>query len=263
VKPSSQGNPKAAHPRRSRRRKGWALVLATGVIAALLAVGASNAYACNPIRTDNYPSDYWNGWRRPIDTLETQFKSITANIDDQSPFNYQTPRCSSKACDFTYDWIMLSNNDENHWAQIGPATLHDGNRYSFVQCNTTANGISNAYLDPFPPGSTPTYEVYELGGGNGIALYANAEEDTCTNATFTVGHAEAATEMLTEADQVPGSTSNHDNFNNVLVGMIDGTTENLFTNGAHYKTTPGSADWDNFGNFSGNNHVETWDGYCA
>lgn len=236
-----------------------------------LMLGASNARAgCDPHnydsgRTDNFQHVYWNGWRRPKDNMgNTAFDWIKADIDAQSPFNMQTPNCSGKSCDASYVWIMLADPTLNYWAQIGPATLHDGNRYNFVQCSTASNGVSNAYLGASTAGTQPTYEVQDLGGSSGIELEVLGQHyDFCTNANFTVGRAISASEIHTRGDQVPGNQGNHDNLDTMKV-HFGGATYDYLSNGDHYKETGSdSAAWDKLTyDQTSNTHMETWDDDC-
>jgi hypothetical protein len=83
--------------------------------------------------------------------------------------------------------------------------------------------------------------------------------DYCTDATFTVGHAESATEMYSRRDQVSGAVGNHDNYDNATAHDSGGTSD-LFAYGMASDNSPG---WDNFTNYSGGNHVETWDSNCS
>jgi hypothetical protein len=284
---SPRGIPAAWPQLRNRNRminikRLFAAAGSAAVLALMLGVSAAHA-GCNPAnnpytdnRSDDYTKDangntissYINGWNRPIYGANTQFDWAKADIDSQSQYNMQTPRCSTgKGCDFTYDWIMLRNLDtasKPYWAQIGPATMHDGSRANFVQCNTAANGISNAYLPASTAGTQPTYEVLDLGGTNGMELEVLGQHyDFCGNATFTVGHAQAAGEMLTRGDQFPGDQPNHDNFDNMKV-HFGGTTYDWLDHGEQRSgATPHSAPWMVLTfNFTSNTHMETWDYDC-
>ncbi len=230
------------------------------VVALCAAIPATAKAGCDPGRTPNYVAGgIGRGWLLDVASGE-EWSSLEANMDVHDPYvNADSSVCNF--CNASYAWIMMTRSQAgSHWAQFGPFTANNGDRYNFMQCydGTTFDNIPDT---PSSVGADPLYEIVNNGTTN-KEFYLNGTFEAACPYTFSSTQAQALSETKDVNDQVPGNVSNHESWSNAQAVGSGGTTHDLFENLSDEAVigSPGSY----FGlSRVGDQEMGTWDTACS
>jgi hypothetical protein len=230
--------------------------VAIGIVGTFAATASAG---CNPGRTDNFQVALGYGWQR--EPPACCWTLVSADIDSQDPYVKPEPNVG-RAANTSYVWIMMLSSDKSQYAQYGPIKANDQNRYNLVECQTNSGGLTNFFDSPSPAGSQPTYQIRNS-TNDGKKFWINGTNmHNCPDATFGANHIQAMDETKTDADQFPGDTSNHDNFDNMFADHSNSSYDFLTFGGYVYQQNGAGLGNQVSFNFTTDRHMETWDSYC-
>ena len=235
--------------------------LSVAAVAAIALAGwnASAAQACNPGRADDYLHQYERGW---WNTTSGSWGKMKANVESQMQFVW-----FESGLDHAYE------NDSGVYTGLARLNAGTNVAYAFVgrtYDNNDVRHVETTYFGPsfgvpvyllFPDnsnlGDTPSYAVRVNGSTKDFIV--NGSVVWNADVSFTPNTGEVLDDLLTEANQVPGSTGDHEGITNAQV-FVDpnGTGQDL--DGSLF-TKGGSASW--FSTYKASaSHYETWDTAC-
>lgn len=234
------------------------LAKSAGAAAVLLAVAASSpshASACNPGRSKT-AAIYVGGWSQYTDL---GWEHISSTIQSKEPYVYDDSGATNKT-NFSYAWGMLYRSSSNEWAQIGPATLNDGERVTFIQCYEGSGSPEDIFLSAYPSQELHTYTVLDgFSSGGDEFLVDNDDVGQCEYGSFWAGYGELGTEIHNEGDQVQGIVSDHQPFED-STGTTITNSDSLDVLGSGSMSSP-SEGWFNVSKDS-STKMSGWDGDC-
>lgn len=186
-----------------------ALVLGTTSLATAPSVLAS--CSPNPPRTHDSQS-YFAGTQR---TVGSSLTGVKANIEEYQPWMGYPSQVQQ--------WVMLTKTDLSEWAQVGWRVLRNGSgtysRYSWWQYTYAGPGFFDGYYAAAPLGTLPTYRVeYVFNTDLGVWQFRFYRDVTqLASVTIWTGPtlAEVYGETNTRRDQMPGGTTNYNQFTGV------------------------------------------------
>jgi hypothetical protein len=184
------------------------LVLTIPILAVLLAARPALA-SCNPQRT-NFEDPYHDGWVRTPSSGPT---STYAKILEYSPYVYPN---TSFSPDDTVAWVMLNLGScaPGGYDQIGWYKSESGLRQTFVEYALCDGTFTDVYGDPFTLGTYTGYRVQlDNVGGNYVDFYAGGSLWANNVPQYVVpDSAQQMAEVQTIASQMPGGSSNREDF---------------------------------------------------
>jgi hypothetical protein len=243
-----------------------AIKILPAVIVALLTVAAAvptAAFACDPSTNDpsrtRNETAYLDGWVRGV-SGSIVWSNVESNIEVRDPHVDNNPNMDNKS-NASYPWDMLVTNDQQTaWAQIGPAKHNDGYRSNFIQCfHNTDPSPTDIFIASSTIGSTPTYKIVNDGAMGSKDFYINGSEVAVCGYSFTPGAVELGTEIHDRNDEIQGTVSDHEGFTNSTAHDSSGASYDLLASGGHINSSPPA--WLNVKN-AGPEHMEGWDGDC-
>ncbi len=240
--------------------------LVAGAMVAMLilyptrAFGAGGGDGCNPGRPDNFPTRYYIGAEQQPGVEVGGVKGYI--------YNY-SPWVSSTDNPGVTQWVMVTNGPS--WAQVGWREFPGSQRDTFVQFNIPNERSWTNSFPAYPINSNIEYAVTHDPNCtvHCFTFYANGRQLTDSNYNFAPGYGEAAAELNTQADQVPGGYNDPSPVSSLQIFMPAGSNGswNTFT-GSTFATTTGGASAPSWANISPspgtspNGYYSTWDSAC-